>query len=65
MRRANSNYMRQETSCESPILYSTGKTFGSLDLLIQCVSIIFMTIYIVDSHRRHQNYELTHEELCT
>ena len=34
-------------------------------LLIQCVSFIFMTIYIVDSHWRHQNYEWTHVELCT
>ena len=26
---------------------------------------IFMTISIVDSHWRHQNYEWTHMELCT
>ena len=29
-------------------------------LLIQCVSFIFMTIYIVDSHWRHQNWMNEH-----
>ena len=34
-------------------------------LLIQRVFFIFMTMKIVDSHWRHQNYELTHVELYT
>ena len=34
-------------------------------LLIQWVSFLFMTIDIVDSHWRYQNYELTHVELWT
>ena len=34
-------------------------------LLIYWFFFIFMTIYVVDSHWRHQNYEWTHIELCS
>lgn len=49
------------------ILYSKFVTLPvkSLDTLHFMFFFIFMTIYIVDSHWRNQNYEWTHMELCS
>ena len=45
-------------------IYTTSQKFGHT-FSFNVFFFIFMTIYIVDSHWRHQNYEWTHMELCS
>ena len=45
-------------------IYTTSQKFGHT-FSFNVFFFIFMTIYIVYSHWRHQNYEWTHMELCS